>query len=289
MSKIHKPMRYSFAGHETFSCKNYWLKKGYDHSIQNKKFNDEAVIDLGVGKNMVNSISFWMKAFGIYEDGVLLRDLIFNDDKGYDPYLEDLGTIWLLHHMLVTTNKASIYNLAFNYFRKLRIDFNVLQLVKFLEDECEKENQSFSSNSIKKDCSVFINNYTKNLRAKSLEDQFNGMLYELNLVEYIGKKSGQDTYRIESQKRGDLPAQILLASHLLFNGTGSISFNDLLNGKDNIGSVYCLNSDGLSSLIKDLEDLYPKSIRYSDTAGVQTLQIKEDIDFQTVLKDYYAS
>jgi len=49
-------MRYSFAGHETFTCKNYWLKKGYDHSREGKKFNDNAVIDLGVGKNMVNSI-----------------------------------------------------------------------------------------------------------------------------------------------------------------------------------------------------------------------------------------
>ena len=281
-------MRYSFAGHETFTCKHYWLKKGYDHSVADKKFNDEAVIDLGVGKNMVNSISFWMKAFGLYDKDVVLRDLLFHSKKGYDPYLEDLGTIWLLHYMLITTNKASIYNLVFNYFRKLRIDFNVAQLVKYLESECEKESQSFSSNSIKKDSSVFINNYTKNLRAKSLEDQFNGMLYELSLVEYIGKKSGQDTYRIESKKRNNLPSEILLASHLYFKGAGSISFNDLLNGKDSVGSVFGLNSDGLSLKIKDLEDLYPKSIRYSDTAGVQTLQIKENIDYETVLKNYYA-
>ena len=137
-------MRYSFAGHETFTCKHYWLKKGYDHSVADKKFNDEAVIDLGVGKNMVNSISFWMKAFGLYEEDVVLRDLLFHSKKGYDPYLEDLGTIWLLHYMLITTNKASIYNLVFNYFRKLRIDFNVAQLVKYLESECEKESQSFS-------------------------------------------------------------------------------------------------------------------------------------------------
>jgi len=163
-------MRYSFAGHETFTCKNYWLKKGYDHSVENKKFNDEAVIDLGVGKNMVNSISFWLKAFGLYEDDVVLRDLIFHSEKGYDPYLEDIGTIWFLHHMLVTTNKASTYNLVFNYFRKLRIDFNVEQLVKYLETECEKENQSFSSNSIKKDCSVFINNYTK--ASKVISEKF---------------------------------------------------------------------------------------------------------------------
>lgn len=71
-------MRYTFAGHETFTCKNYWLKKGYDHTSEGKKFNDEAVIDLGVGKNMVNSISFWLKAFGLSDNDVIIDELIYN-------------------------------------------------------------------------------------------------------------------------------------------------------------------------------------------------------------------
>ena len=45
--------------------------------------------------------------------------------KGNDIYLEDYGTIWLLHYHLVKTNKASIYNLVFNEFRKERIDFTL--------------------------------------------------------------------------------------------------------------------------------------------------------------------
>lgn len=280
-------MKYSFAGHETFTCKNYWLKKGYDHASEGKKFNDDAVIDLGVGKNMVNSISFWLKAFGLNEKDVEIDQMIFNSSKGHDPYLEDIGTVWFLHHLLVTTKKAHIYNLVFNYFRKLRVDFNIPQLIKFLEDECDSIGQSYSSNSLKKDAMVFVNNYTKNRTAKSLEDQFNGMLYELNLVEYLGKKSGQDTYRIESNRRKNLPPEIILASHLYFKGVGSISFSDLLNGKDQVGSVFALNSDGLSTKIKELEELYPNYIRYSDTAGVQTLQIKEGIDYKMVLNQYY--
>lgn len=46
--------QYSFSGHESFPCKTLWLKKGYDFVKENKDFNSpEAVIDLGVGKNMV--------------------------------------------------------------------------------------------------------------------------------------------------------------------------------------------------------------------------------------------
>ena len=53
-------MRYSFSGHESFPCKSMWLKKGYDYLVGHNKFTDpDAVVKLGVGKNMVQSIRFW--------------------------------------------------------------------------------------------------------------------------------------------------------------------------------------------------------------------------------------
>lgn len=58
-------MRYSFSGHESFYCKSLWLKKGYDFLTEGRSFLDEdAVVRLGVGKNMVTSIRYWLKAFG---------------------------------------------------------------------------------------------------------------------------------------------------------------------------------------------------------------------------------
>ncbi len=46
-----------FSGHEKFHCRQFWLKKGYDFVQAGHKFSDkDAVVDLGVGKNMVGSI-----------------------------------------------------------------------------------------------------------------------------------------------------------------------------------------------------------------------------------------
>ncbi len=56
-----------FSGHETFHCKGFWLKKGYDYVRQGGKFTDESCISLGVGRNMVSSIRFWLKAFNILD------------------------------------------------------------------------------------------------------------------------------------------------------------------------------------------------------------------------------
>ena len=50
-------MRYCFSGHESFPCKSMWLKKGYDYLVDRNRFTDpDAVVKLGVGKNMVQSI-----------------------------------------------------------------------------------------------------------------------------------------------------------------------------------------------------------------------------------------
>ena len=57
--------KYTFAGHQTFACKQYWLKKGIDYLKEGRKFTDKhAVIDLGVGKNMVTAIRFWSRHLG---------------------------------------------------------------------------------------------------------------------------------------------------------------------------------------------------------------------------------
>lgn len=48
-----------FSGHESFACKSHWLKRGYDFVRGENNFNDDdAVVRLGVGKNMVASIKF---------------------------------------------------------------------------------------------------------------------------------------------------------------------------------------------------------------------------------------
>ena len=97
-------MKFTFSGHESFPCKSLWLKKGYDFVLSGKKFSDpSAVIDLGVGKNMVASIRFWLRAFGITlnDNIVWLGNYILNENDGKDKYLEDIATLWLFHFNLV--------------------------------------------------------------------------------------------------------------------------------------------------------------------------------------------
>ena len=52
--------RIRFSGHQTFALRYGWLEKGYEFTLRGKRFSHEsAIVDLGVGKNMVDSIKYW--------------------------------------------------------------------------------------------------------------------------------------------------------------------------------------------------------------------------------------
>ena len=105
----------TFARHETFHPRYGWLHKGFaaahkDHGVFTAP---NATVTLGVGKNMVNAIRYWAQAFKVLEDVPepfrprvsLLRPSPFGEallsEDGWDPYLEDAGSLWLLHWQLL--------------------------------------------------------------------------------------------------------------------------------------------------------------------------------------------
>jgi len=93
--------RLNFSGHESFYCRALWIPKGYHFIKEGKQFNEgAAVADLGVGRNMVSSIKFWLEAFNICDTKQELTrfaNFIFGTE-GVDLYLEDPATLWLLHY-----------------------------------------------------------------------------------------------------------------------------------------------------------------------------------------------
>ncbi len=287
----------SFSGHESFICKQFWLKKVYDYSTYGKGFSDShAVVDLGVGKNMVASLRYWGKSFGILNDSdspTRLADLLLAGD-GWDPYLEDIGTVWLLHYLLVTRNKASIYNLIFNEFRREKIEFTKDHLHAFLKRKCE-ENTSvvYNSKTITTDINVFLRNYVKPSSSEKgieIEEDFAGVLIDLNIVKHSKIKVEDKItswYKIEGHHREDLPLAIFLYSILkTFPNQSTIPFRELLLGINSPGSVFCLNADALYDKLLQLTSKY-KGITYSETAGNQILQIKNTFDPEHILNDYY--
>jgi hypothetical protein len=282
--------KYSFSGHDKFHCRQFWLKKGLDHIEQKYKFDDNSVVQLGVGRNMVRAIRFWVYAFGLAKESKIsnFSKKIFSD-TGYDPYLEDIGTIWLLHYNLVTSKKASLYSLIFNIYLRGKIEFTKELLLKFIKQYCDNNKISANESSLKFDIDVFIKNYALPNSKQDIESDFSGLLYELKLLTKI-ERSG-NWFKIENTNRQSLAPQIILFCILknADDGATTFSFRDLLEKDDSIGRVFCLNGNGLNDKLQELTKIYPNNINFSENAGVKVLQVKGELNCWDVLKDYYAN
>lgn len=293
--------RLIFQGHNTFICRNNWLKKGYDfrQDKRNQFTDDDAVVKLGVGKNMVDSIRYWLRSFGLANesDALQAEAYLLLQPGGYDPYLEDIASLWLLHYLLVSTGRASLYKLVFNELRKERFEFSKKQLHLFLKRKCEEAGATYNERTIDSDIAVFIRSYATPNREKSdIEEESSGLLQDLalltteRLVELVdGKHATVDWYKIESQERDDLPWQVVLYSILKsFKEAEVISFRDLEAAPNSPGLVFALNEKGLYQKIEEMKAAFPNAIIYSTTAGNRTLTLKrEQLNIVEILDDYY--
>jgi len=295
-------MKLQFSGHDSFICKHFWLKKGYDFIKKGERgFNDEmAVVDLGVGKNMVTAISYWLKAYGITDNSNNITDLgefLFNESTGVDPYLEDIASTWLLHYSLIKSNKASIYDLFFNQFRRDRTHFTRDQFLNFLVKKVESVGQAkVNANTIGSDISVFIRNYQKTAyknKKVDIEDELSNLFVDLQFMDSYQSENAEgkqvEWYTVEGDTRTDLPPAIVLFS-ILDNEdyASSVSFTELLSGINSPGAIYALNEDGLFSKIESIQEMNPDII-YTESAGIRELQFKSKPNKWKVLNEYYKS
>ena len=279
--------KFQFSGHESFHCRQLWLKKGFDFVEAGKKFsNESAVIDLGVGKNMVTAIRYWLKAFGLLnetEKPSELAKLIFSS-KGWDPYLENEGTLWLLHFQLTKAGTASIFNIIFNELRKTKPEFEEKHFYSIVSSFGK-----FSEATLSKDYSVFRNTYAVSASSKSeIEDSYSGILTELGLLTSKKTSAKNDALVIESKRRPEIPAQIILYAILENQEGDSLNFDKLYNERNSVGSIFALNREGLMEKLEELTNLYPKEIVFKNEAGIRELQFKRKLNpIKDVLAKYY--
>jgi hypothetical protein len=284
---IENYLKTTFSGHDSFPCRNFWLKKGYDYVLSGKSFNDEdAVVVLGVGKNMVGAIRYWMRAFSLFQNQDELSELahfIFNDETGVDPYLEDDATLWLLHYHLVKTGLASTFSIIFNFLRKERIEFSKQNFIQFVLRDFGNQNE----NTLNTDFNVFSRMYIRNEeRSKDREDNLSELLNELNLVDSF-RSEKTEFYIIENRERDEIPEEIILYSILENTDFDlSVNFRTLESDINSVGNVFALNKHGIYSKIQALVEKFDYLI-FNDQAGIKELQFKRKPTPFEVLNQYY--
>ena len=278
--------RYSFSGHESFHCKSLWLKKGYDYLLDGNSFTDaDAVAKLGVGKNMVASIRFWLRAFSLSEGDEItdIATYLFHAEHGRDPFAEDLNTLWILHILLVTTRVASIYNLTFVEYQREKKEFSRNELRNFIKRKCSVPEQKnvYNENTVNKDIGVLLKNYAAPKDLKNIED-FSALLIALELI--VNKDPETYSYRV-TEPHEIAPEVVLFALLSMNNYDKTLSFDVI----QQLSLTLCMPIVSLIEVIRLLEKQYPEAIVFSDNSGIKNVQFIGHLNKFEVLDRYYNS
>ena len=285
-----KGVKYTFSGHESFPCKTLWLKKGYDFVVAGNDFNSpEAVVGLGVGKNMVASIRFWLKAFGVTDNDKItwLGDYLFDEISGKDKYLEDIATLWLLHFNLVFSEEATLYKMFFCGVQRERTHFEREQILTYVKLRMAEAGKMtlFNENTVKKDIGVLLQNYTLPRKPQSNED-FSSLMMDLDLIRQNSEGKG---YYINVDGKRQVTKEVFLYGLLLLKeqeGDNTIAFDTI---QEKVGLAFCMQDYETIEMLKQLASEYSQYFAYSDVAGIKQVQFVKDLDAKQVLDNYYGT
>lgn len=295
------PDKMTFGRHETFALRYGWLSKGFRVILAEDGKgifeSDEATVKLGVGKNMVAAIKYWLRACrmidSVQNTPTALGDLLLSEE-GLDPYLEDEATIWLLHWLLATNVElATSWYWFFNRFHKPEFTGQELAtaLNDFVNDQVTNK-KKISANTLKNDAMLIPRMYTQskgNIRAP-IEDVLDSPFALLKLVT---QSSSARTYQSRPNSRPELPLGILgfaVCEMFKMKETTAIPIEDLMYSKDNypaIGSVFRMTENDLVAKLENLVNYLPGVFNLRDTAGQHQIYMSKKIDAVAFVSEHY--
>lgn len=265
-----------FARHETFHPRFGWLKKGFARASSDPEvfLRDDATVRLGIGKNMVRSLRYWEFAFKLLKDD---QPTDFGErllgNNGWDPYLEDPGSLWLLHWKLLEPPCfATAWDFTFNHFRP--VEFTFEDLFYQLCDYRDRQIPRIADSSLKKDVSCILRMYveqpSKEQSSKSLvsEESLDCPFTQLGLIHTAGDARH---YIFRIGYKPTLPAEVIVYACLhhayRFSSTSRrIPLAKLLYDLKSPGLVFRLTESAICEAIERVARK-SKQLGISDAAG----------------------
>lgn len=292
-----------FGGHETFALRYSWLTKGYQEFLKNPSvFSDEnATVILGVGVNMVHSIKFWLQACQIIKadpkDFTLstteIGRLIFDEKDGYDPYLEDEATIWLIHWLIASNSQiATAFFWFFNNFHKQEFsqDEATTSLTDFVTQNISRK---ISKNTLKNDISAILRMYgrsTSNKKGVVVEEALDSPLVLLQLISpsMIGR-----SFKSFPADRKNLPTEIFayaLVCYMKSYKRKEVPIKELMYSDGNsisLAAVFRMTENSLIAKLENMVSLDSNLFELRETAGINQFYMTDEVNENDLLAKYY--
>lgn len=282
----------SFSGHESFTLRYGWPKKCVDAvaAQPDALSRDDAMVALGVGKNMVKAIRHWgltARLVSPVDDAAGARrgelrvtplGAALFGEEGADPYLEDPRTPWLLHWLLCTSpGRATTWAWA----------FGELDRRAFTRDELLRDLRAATvagratENTLGRDIDVFVRTYAPSkVERGAVEDSLDGPLVELRLLR---EEPAERRYEFVRGPKPTLDDVVFGYAVLDYWGRvapelDTLSVDALARGRGSPGRVFQLDDGSLSERLEACARWSRGVLLHDETAGLRQLLRKRRVD-----------
>ena len=291
-------MAMKFRAHDTFFIRKGWLSKGMERIVEKPDLfvdkNENPMDILGIGANMVKALRYWLQTVGLTSEPTKgkriqtltpLGKLIYEND----PYIEEIGTLYLLQYMLAKQKEeATAWYFFFNEFSM--VEFTKEEFVQSLQNYIlmAEDGTSVAIRSLNDDFTCIVNTYLPRYKSNpgkvSPENNIDCPFGELGLIDIANKK--KKTYKKAIPAARSFNPWVVLAVVMdQAEGRDEIGLNELLTKPCNIGRVFNLDAITMLDLLHEIEKL--ELIKIIRTAGLDVIHINTQRSFTECAAKYY--
>ncbi|KZZ84380.1 DUF4007 family protein [Bacillus sp. SJS] len=269
-----------YGQHQSFYLRDRWLNKAINHLRQDNRFfyDKEAFEKMGLGKNMVQSLRYWVVATGVVEE-------VFNEERKkvhlitkigelvykYDKFVKFQDTASILHYHLCRQKEPSTaWYWFFNVLNETVITKENLSM-KFTTWVRDCEIKSFSNNSLKKDIDCLVKLYTAGQSNIDPEEVIQSPLSKLTIIE--DKKGIIYKRNLSISKIGLTALMYVLLEYKSLNNIETVSVDELVTEYGLWGRIYNMNRSTVVTALNQLtlHPIYP--IHFTRTNNLDLIRI----------------
>jgi hypothetical protein len=300
---------YRISGHESFPCRYTWLPKavrGLDNSPKLFSDDEQAMVDLGVGKNMVRSIRFWAQVAGVITTSRETGHSVSEFGKalllegGRDEFMEDIRTLWLIHWNLSTSAKNPLLAWDFLLNRWQAPDLVPSLVVEALHKEAGRYDDGLSRVTIDQHWDTFLHTYfpTRGRKGEIQEDNLDSPLTELELIIRVGERPidnregrAEPVYAFRRDEKPDItPELFVYALNDFWNKyheENVLNFRDIAHGHGSPGQIFKLPEDDVRARVEKLTQHTKNFFSYAESANLQQVRRQGQLASIRLLDDIY--
>lgn len=275
----------AYARHQSFYLRDKWVSKGIKAVNGDPRFffDKDGFEKIGLGKNMVQALRFWLLATAIMEevhtDGNKehqLTDLGLVIDK-VDRLLQKNELVSILHFHLVrnSTDLSTVFYWYFNVYKETITQRNDLKR-SFKTWVKKNETKAVSEISTNKDIDCLIQLYSKEANENDPEDFIFSPFTKLNLVKEEPSEDKTENIRKVSpdlEQVGLIALYYCLLRYAADNKVSMVSLDEIINEDYLWGKVFHLSRNKIIEALNKLTNHEYFPIEYVRTNNLDNVMV----------------